>query len=95
MWSGGWGGVGGEGGEEDRWRGHARQRAQQLQRPGAAARLVSEEQQGRVFPGGSAAKNLRVLCRGWGFDPWSGTRAHLPQLKAPEVTTTSQQGEDK
>ena len=58
MWSGGWGGVGGEGGEEDRWRGHARQRAQQLQRPGAAARLVSEEQQGRVFPGGSAAKTL-------------------------------------
>ena len=39
---------------------------------GSSAPGVSEEQQGRVSPGGSAARNLRFLCRGWGFDPWPG-----------------------
>ena len=29
------------------------------------------------------AKTLHSWCRGPRFDPWSATRSHVPQLKAP------------
>ena len=33
------------------------------------------------FPGDPMAKTLSSQCRGPGFNPWSGTRSHMPQLK--------------
>ena len=35
----------------------------------------------RGFPGGPVAKTTRSQCRGPGFDPWSGTRFRMPQLR--------------
>lgn len=35
------------------------------------------------FPGAPAAKTPNSQCRGGGFDPWLGTRSHMPQLKNP------------
>ena len=66
-------GVGAEGGEEDQWRRAFQEEGVAGARPGGSSVPgVSEEQQGRVFPSGSAAKNQCFLCMGWGFDPWSG-----------------------
>lgn len=94
MWSGGWGGVGGEGGEEDCWRGHSRQRAQQLQRPRAAARLVCLKNSKAGSP--LVVQQLGICASsvgGGGSTPGRGTRAHLPQVKTSQVATTTQQGE--
>ena len=96
MWSGGWGGVGREGGKEDRRRGHSRQRAQQLQRPGAAACLVCLK---NSKAGSSLVVQQQRICassvRGGGSTPGRGTRSHLPQLKTPQVTTTQQRKNKK
>ena len=36
---------------------------------------------GKDFPGGLVAKTPCSQCKGPGFDPWFGTRSHLPQLR--------------
>ena len=33
------------------------------------------------FPGGPVARTPHSQCRRPGFDPWSGTRSHMPQLR--------------
>ena len=38
------------------------------------------------FPGGPVAKAPCSQCRGPGFDLWSGTRSHMPQLKILHAT---------
>ena len=39
------------------------------------------------FPGGPVAKTLSSQCKGPRFDPWSGTRSHMLQLKSSHATS--------
>ena len=44
----------------------------------------------RDFTGSPLAKTLGSQCRGPGFDPYQGTRSHMPQLKIPSAATKTQ-----
>ena len=44
-------------------------------------RYNTQEAMDRDFPGGPVAETICSQCRGPGFDPWSGTRSHMPQLR--------------
>ena len=55
--------------------------------------LTLKRQKVRDLPGGPVAKTSRFQCRGLGFNPWSGTRSHMPQLKIPHAAMKTEDPE--
>ena len=49
--------------------------------------------QNQDFPGGPMANSLCSQCRGLRFNPWSGTRSHMPQLKIPHAAMKTEDPE--
>ena len=41
------------------------------------------------YPGGPVAKTRSSQCRGRGFNPWSGNKIPMPQLKIQRAATKS------
>ena len=48
---------------------------------------VIKHSQHRDCPGGPVTETPHSQCRGPRFDPWLGTRSHMPQLKIPHTRT--------